>query len=109
MLDLGFAEEDARTRATMLLYAGIGYLHAAEQSGPRTPTHSTGSSPCRRHAERAYPRAWVSRQPPPSPHHARDLHGRERRPHHGHAQSRGVGDLVDGGHAPPGIASWTRR
>jgi AcrR family transcriptional regulator len=34
MLDLGFAEEDARTRATMLLYAGIGYLHAAEQSGP---------------------------------------------------------------------------
>jgi len=39
MLDLGFTGDDARTRASMLLYAGIGYLHASDEFG--TPDADT--------------------------------------------------------------------
>ena len=34
MLDLGFDGEDAQTRASLLLYSGLGYLQAADKPGP---------------------------------------------------------------------------
>lgn len=37
MLDLGFVGEDARTRASLLLYSGLGYLQAPDQDGPPDP------------------------------------------------------------------------
>jgi len=34
MLDLGFDGDDAQARASLLLYSGLGYLQAAENTGP---------------------------------------------------------------------------